>query len=78
MSEGQVTLVGEELELSKINLQIAERKAELARLDARAEEARTERAHTQAVVATVGLVVALAAISRPRPRKRSLMQKIFG
>lgn len=68
----------QQLELSQVELQIAERKAELARLDVKAEEARTERANTQAIVATVALVGILAAVCQPRPRKRSMMEKIFG
>lgn len=78
MNSGNELITPQQTELATIELQIAERKAELARLDVRVEEERTERSRHQAIVATVGLVAALAVISRPRPKKRSLMQKIFG
>jgi hypothetical protein len=71
-------MVQQQTQLATIELQIAERQAELARLEVRAEEARTERSNNQAIVATVGLVAILAAVSRPRPKKRSLMDRIFG
>jgi hypothetical protein len=81
MSEQQL-ITAQETELASVELQIAERKAELARLELKVEEQKTERNNTnaQANVAIAGLAVlaVLAVASRPAPKKRSLMQRVFG
>lgn len=81
MSEQQL-ITAQETELDSIELKIAERKAELARLELAVEEQKTERNATNAqanvAIAGLGLLAAIAIASRPVPKKRSLMQKIFG
>ncbi|MND14912.1 hypothetical protein D3C81_237470 [compost metagenome] len=78
MSDNQLITTEQQTQLAGIELQIAERQAELARLEVRAEEARTERSTNMAIVATVGLVAVLAAVSQRPPKKKSLMDRIFG
>lgn len=77
MSEQQL-ITAQDAELASVELKIAERKVELARLDVRVEEERTERSRHQVIVATLGIAAVLAIASRPAPKKRSLVQKIFG
>jgi hypothetical protein len=81
MSEQQL-ITAQDAELAGIELQIAAKKAELKQLEVQVEEQKTERAVVDAqakvAVAGLGLLAVLAIASRPVPKKRSLMQKIFG
>ncbi len=81
MSEQQL-ITAEDAELASVELKIAERKAELARLELAVEEQKTERnainAQANVAIAGLGLLAVMAIASRPAPKKRSLMQKIFG
>lgn len=75
MSEGNDNLpavISEEEKL--LDLRLAEKKAELANIELRIEQERTERneSNNRATVALglIGVVAVLAAASTPRPRKK--------